>query len=180
MTSPKSKACRHLMNSKLLSNIVRFVVLVLVQVLVLNHINFLGYVNPYLYVLFIVLLPFNISQWKILLWAFLIGLAVDLFEDSGGIQAAACLVVAYLRPLILRFSYGISYDHQTIKFYKTPFAQRFVYVSLLVFIHHFILFTLTFFNFSHIILILKNTLFSSIFTILLILIVTTLFQKGKR
>lgn len=168
------------MNSKLFSNIIRFVVLVLLQVLVLSNINFLGYVNPYLYVLFIVLLPFDLAQWKVILWAFLIGLTVDMFEDSGGIQAAACLVAAYLRPLILRFAYGISYDHQNIKFYKTPFAQRLAYVCLMVLVHHIILFFLTFFNFSHIILILKNTLFSSIFTILLILIVTTLFKRGKR
>lgn len=168
------------MNNKLISNIVRFVILVLLQVLVLNHINFLGYINPYLYVMFIVLLPLNMSQWKVIFLSFLMGLTIDVFQDSGGIQAAACLVAAYLRPLILRFSYGLSFDYQTIKFYKTPFGERFVYVAFLVVIHHFTLFLLTFFSLSHISLILKNTLFSSIFTILLILIGTSLFQKVER
>jgi len=167
-------------HKKLIANIARFVVLVLVQVLVLNHINFLGYINPYLYVLFIVLLPFDLAQWKTMVFAFLIGLTIDVFQDSGGIQAAACLVAAYLRPLILRFSYGISYDYQTVKFYKSSLSERLIYIVLLVFVHHFVLFSLIFFDFDHFILILKNTLFSGIFTIVLIGIATTLFQKAKQ
>src|SRR5699024_2456353 len=142
------------------SHILRFIILVLVQVLVLNNINFMGYLNPYLYVLFIILLPFNLAQWKTMIWAFLIGLVMDVFMDSGGIQAAACLVAAFMRPLILRFAYGISYDYQTIKFYKTSFSERLIYISLFVIVHHLVFFILTFFSFSHIILILKNTLFS--------------------
>lgn len=167
-------------HKKLIANIARFVVLVLVQVLVLNHINFLGYINPYLYVLFIVLLPFDLTQWKTLVFAFLIGLTIDVFQDSGGIQAAACLVAAYLRPLILRFTYGVSYDYQTVKFYKSSLTERLVYIVLLVFVHHFVLFLLTFFDFEHLMLILKNTLFSGIFTIVLIGVATTLFQKVKQ
>lgn len=168
------------MNSLLISNSIRFILLVLVQVLILNNINFLGYINPYLYVLFIVLLPLNMSQYKVLFLSFLIGLCVDFFEDSGGINAAASVFIAFIRPSVLKFSFGISYEHQTIRYYQTPFAQRFSYVSILVLIHHFILFTLEVFNFTDIILILKKTLFSSIFTILLIVLITILFQKKNK
>lgn len=168
------------MKGKVGINIVRFIVLVLIQVLLLNHVNFLGYINPYLYVLFLILLPFDFAQWKVIILGFLLGLTIDVFGDTDGIHAAACLVVAYIRPILLRFSFGLSYDYQTIKFYKAPVEERFAYISLIVIIHHFVLFLLTFFNFDHIILIFKDTLFSSIFTILLILIVTTLFKKAKR
>ncbi|WP_317047027.1 hypothetical protein [Mesonia algae] len=108
------------------------------------------------------------------------GLTIDLFEDSGGINAAASVLIGFLRPSFLRFSFGISYEHQTVKFHQTPFAQRFTYISLLVVIHHLVLFSLEIFNLSYIILILKKTLFSSIFTILLILIVSGIFQQNKR
>ncbi len=168
------------MNNKLVSNIVRFMTLVLVQVLILNHVNFLGFINPYLYVLFIVLLPLSFSQWKVILWAFIMGLTIDIFLDSGGINAAACLVIAYLRPVMLRASFGLSFDYQTVKFYKTPFKERFLYIAMMVVVHHFVLFLLIFFSFSHIILTLKNTLFSSIFTIILMLIVIRLFQRVKQ
>lgn len=168
------------MNKFLVSNITRFVILVLIQVLILNNINFLGFINPYLYVLFILLLPLNLTHYKVIFFSFLMGLTIDLFEDSGGINAAASVLIGFLRPSFLRFSFGISYEHQTVKFHQTPFAQRFTYISLLVVIHHLVLFSLEIFNLSYIILILKKTLFSSIFTILLILIVSGIFQQNKK
>lgn len=165
------------MNKTLLSNSFRFVFLVLLQVLILCNVNFLGYINPYLYILFIVLLPVNLSQTKVLFLSFLLGLSIDFFQDSGGVHAAACLVIAYLRPLILRFSFGITYDHQTLKIPATAFGERFIYVLFMVFIHHFTLFLLEIFNVAHILLILKKTLYSGIFTSLLILFTMILFRK---
>lgn len=158
----------------------RFVFLVLLQVVLLNHINFLGYINPYFYIMFILILPVSLPNWQVILLGFLLGLSIDLFGDSGGMHAAASLVIAYLRPKLLRASYGISYDYQTVKFYDTSMKERLVFVSSMVLIHHLVLFNLIFFNFSHLILILKNTLYSSIFTIFLIMTAATLFQKVKR
>ena len=160
-------------------HIVRFVVLILLQVLLLNDINFLGYINPYLYILFIILLPAGINQTRLLFFSFLLGITVDMFEDSGGMHACACLLMAYVRPLILRFSFGLSYDYQTLKFSKTPFGSRLTYITLMVLVHHLTLFSLEIFNASHILSILKNTLFSGVFSILVIIITTTLFSKKR-
>ena len=168
------------MTNSIISNSIRFIVLILLQVLLLNNINFLGYINPYLYVIFLILYPFNTPQSLFLLISFLLGLTLDTFEDSGGINAAACVIIAYIRPVILRFSFGVSYDYQTIKLANTPFGTRLGYIMVVVFIHHLVLFTLEMFDFSHIFLILKKTLFSGIFTILLILISMTLFKPKKR
>lgn len=90
------------MTNTIIENIIRFIVLVLLQVLLLNNINFLGYINPYLYVLFLVLYPFNTPQTLFLLVAFLLGITIDTFEDSGGINAAACVVIAYIRPVFFK------------------------------------------------------------------------------
>lgn len=168
------------MNSALLSNSVRFVLLILLQALVLCNINFLGYVNPYLYILFIILLPVNLSQSKVLIWAFLLGLSIDFFQDSGGVHATACLVIAYLRPLLLRFSFGITYEHQTMKLKNIAFGKRVQYVMLMVFSHHLVLFSMEIFNLHHFFLILKNTLFSGIFSSILILFTMLVFVKRKR
>ncbi len=168
------------MNSNLLINISRFFILVFLQVLVLNNINFLGYINPYLYVLFILLYPFTGNQSLFLFLSFLLGLSVDIFEDSGGINAAACLVAAYARPYLLRFSFGISYDHQNIKLSATPFGAKFSYIFLMVILHHFVLFSLEMFSLNHILFILKKTFFSSIFTVILIFLSLTLFSKKYR
>ena len=168
------------MNSKLFSNIARFVILVFLQVLILNNINFAGYINPYLYVLFILLYPFTGNQSLFLFLSFLLGLTVDIFEDSGGINAAACLLAAFVRPNLLRFSFGISYDHQNIRLSATPFGAKLSYIFLMVLIHHFVLFSLEMFSPNHILLILKKTFFSSIFTVTLTLLSLTLFSKKYR
>lgn len=168
------------MTNTIISNSIRFVVLVLLQVLLLNNINFLGFINPYLYILFLILYPFNTPQGLYILVAFLLGLSIDAFEDSGGIHAAACIFIAYIRPVILRFSFGISYDYQTVKLLNTPYGARLSYILIVVILHHFVLFILEMFSFSHIFLILKKTLFTSIFTILLVLISLTLFKPKRR
>ena len=168
------------MNNAIISNTVRFVVLLLLQVLLLNNINFLGYINPYLYILFILLYPFNANQTLFIFLSFLLGLGVDIFEDSGGIHAAACLVIAYIRPAILRFSFGVSYDYQTIKFSNTAPGSRITYVAILIFVHHFVLFLLEFFNFAHFLLLLKKTLYSGIFSMILIFLTLALFNRKTR
>ncbi|WP_029034215.1 hypothetical protein [Salinimicrobium terrae] len=168
------------MNSVIATNALRFVVLILVQVLLLNNINFLGYVNPYLYVLFIILYPFNGNQTLFIFLSFLLGWGIDIFEDSGGINAAACVVAAYIRPVILRFSFGVSYDYQTIKFSSTQPGARISYVMILVLVHHFIMFLLEFFNFAHLLLLLKKTIFSAVFTIILVFLTLALFNKRSR
>ena len=168
------------MNNIIFRNIARFIFLILIQVVVLNHINFLGYINPYIYILFIILFPIKNNRVLFIFLGFLLGLSVDLFLDSGGVHAAASVTIAYVRPVILKFSFGMTYEHQSVKFTTTEFGQRLTYFSIATFIHHLILFSLEVFNTSKIILILEKTLFSSIFTILLCLLITVLFSKKNK
>ncbi len=168
------------MNNSVTLNIVRFIVLVSVQVLILNHINFFGYINPYIYILFIALYPIKNDRLLLITLAFFLGLSVDLFSDSGGMHAGASVLIAYIRPVVLKFSFGAIYEHQTIKFGTTDFGQRLTYLTILIFIHHLVLFTLEIFNSSKVLLILKKSLFSSIFTLILCLLITILFNRRSR
>ncbi|WP_372752164.1 rod shape-determining protein MreD [Mariniflexile sp.] len=168
------------MNNSVFIHIVRFVSLALMQSLVFNNINFLGYINPYAYIMFIALFPVKNNRLIIILLSFFLGLTIDFFSDTGGIHAAACVFIAYIRPVLLKFSFGVIYEHQTIKFNTVEFGEKLTYLTLLTFIHHFVLFYLDFFSASKIILVLQKTLFSSIFTILLILVITIIFSKKSK
>ncbi|MFD0989126.1 rod shape-determining protein MreD [Mariniflexile jejuense] len=167
------------MNNSVL-HAVRFISLVFIQTLVFNNINFLGYINPYIYIMFIALFPVKNNRLFIIFLSFFLGLSIDLFSDTGGIHAAACVFIAYIRPVLLKFSFGVIYEHQTIKFNTVEFGEKLTYLTLLTFIHHFVLFYLELFSASKIILVLQKTVFSSIFTILLILIITVIFSKRTK
>lgn len=168
------------MNSSFLVNFLRFFLLILFQVAVFNNINLFGYIDPYVYILFIILLPVTLNRMQVIFFAFLMGLCIDFFADTGGVNAAACTVIAYLRPVAMKASFGLGYDHQTLKFSSSSFQERLTYVSVMVVIHHFVLFSLEIFNFFHIISILKRTLFSGIFSVILILFIMSLFSKNKK
>jgi rod shape-determining protein MreD len=163
-----------------IKHIARFIGFVLLQVLVLNHVLLYGYVNPYLYVLFIILLPLNQSKIKTLFFSFLLGLSIDFFSDTGGVHAMACLFTAYVRPLVLRFSFGINYDYQTLKFYEEGFKQRITYVSLLVFTHHLVMFSMEAFQLKLWKFVVFNTLYSFIFTTVLSMLVIALIGNKKK
>lgn len=168
------------MNNAITLNIVRFVVLVLIQVLLLNNINFMGYINPYIYILFIILYPINNNRMLFLFLSFLLGLTIDGFLDSGGVHAAACVFIAYTRPLFLKFAFGMTYEHQTVKINTSDIGQRLTYFTLIVVVHHLFLFSLEVFNTSKVLLILKKTLFSSIFTVILCVFITILFSRKSK
>ncbi|TNJ43721.1 rod shape-determining protein MreD [Tamlana fucoidanivorans] len=168
------------MNSIFSIHTTRFILLVVFQVLILNHINFLGYINPYVYILFIALYPIKNNRVILIVLSFLLGLTIDLFLDTGGIHAGASVFIAYARPVLLKTSFGAIYEHQTIKFNTVDFGSKLTYFTLLTVMHHLILFSLEIFSLSKIILVLQKTLFSSIFTILLSVLITILFSKKPR
>jgi rod shape-determining protein MreD len=165
------------MNNVVFLNSVRFVVLVLAQAFIFNNIDLWGYINPYIYVLFILLYPISKNETLLLFLAFFLGLSIDFFSDSGGIHAASSLVIAYFRPWVLKFSFGVSYEYNTIKVSHTNFGRRLTYISILVTLHHLVLFSLESFNIQHTLFVLKSALFSSIFTIFLCLIFMVLFSR---
>lgn len=168
------------MNSTLGVNSIRFVLLLLIQVVICSHINFLDYINPYIYIIFIFLFPIREDRLVLLLTSFLLGMFVDVFMDSGGVHAAASVFLAYARPIFLKTSFGMLYEHQSVKFSNTDLGSLITYVTLGTITHHLILFSLEVFNISSILLILKKTLFSSIFTIILCILIIVLFSRNKK
>ena len=104
------------MNNSVLKIILSFIGLVLLQVLVCSNMNFMSEINPFVYVVFVLLYPVINNRLLFIFTSFLLGYTVDIFLDSGGVHAAASVAIAYIRPLILKFLFGSAYDYQSIKF----------------------------------------------------------------
>lgn len=151
-------------------NIFRFVLLVLVQVLVMNNIQFLGYVNPYIYILFIFSLPVLTPRWFALILAFAIGITIDIFSNTLGMHAFASVLIAFLRNGIIKLFTSIEEgNNPTPSFYTFGVSAYTKYLVFLVLIHHTTLFFLESLTLGHLWLVAGKILFSSLVTILLIM-----------
>lgn len=166
----------------IINNIARFVVLVLIQVLILNHINLHNTINPFLYVLVIILLPLDTPIWALLFSGFFLGLTIDSFSGSFGIHAAATTLMAFSRPFVLRIvTPRGGYEHEQVPGMHVMGLRWFMaYSALLVFIHHFVLFNLEIFRLSEIFFTLLRIIASCLFTLLLILISQYVFKGRKK
>lgn len=155
-----------------------FVFLLLLQVLVLNNVLFSGYINPYLYIVFIFLYPLNTNRFPFLFLAFLLGLSIDAFSDSGGIHAFATLFIAYIRLFFIRTIFKKNEpDYLLFNLRLETFGKVFNYTVILTLIHHFILFSFINFSFYNFPKVLTNTIYSSIFTLILYFLGSFIFRK---
>ena len=132
----------------LLRNIARLIVVVLFQVLVMDHVMINGYMIPYIYILFILLLPFETPRWAQLLLGFILGFAIDLFEHTYGIHTAATALMAFLRSRILDLlAPRDGYEPDTFpRIHYYGFTWFLKYTVILVLIHHLALFYLEVFQ----------------------------------
>ncbi len=162
-------------------NILRFLLIIGIQVLVLNNVTVRSMINPdgfpaftpYIYPLFILLLPANTPSWALLLVGFFTGLTVDAFMQTWGMHAAAATLIAFIRPIVLKsllqvnpkdnlsFSPGLA---------KLGFQSYLIYAGILVFVHHLFYFVLETWSFGHPIFLVLKLLLSTVCSLVLILI----------
>jgi len=154
--------------------------LLIAQVVIFNNISLFNFVTPYPYILFILLYPVNNNRAGFLIASFLLGLTLDFFCNSGGVHAAACLILAYIRPTFFKFSFGLSYEYQTIRINDKLSPERFTFLFIAVITHHFVLFILEYFKFVFIFEALLRTILSTIFTLVVSILIIYLFKPKKR
>ena len=168
------------MNSAVIMGFVRFFLLLAAQLIIFNNINLFGYINPFPYILFIILFPVNGNKQLLVITSFLLGITMDLFSNSGGVHTTDCLILAYARPSIFKFSFGVSYEYQTIKINDSLTSERFSFLLVSVVIHHFTLFILEVFQLSFLWDILLRTIIGTLFTLLICILLIYIFKPSKR
>ena len=165
-----------------LKYLILFIILAAAQVFVLNNIQLSGFINPYIYVLFILILPFDISGWMLLLISLFTGLTIDFFEHTPGIHAAATVFMGFARPGVIKLV-GEKEDlepgqYPNIKDFGALWF--FTYVTILVALHHITLFYIEVFRLSEFFTTLLKAIINTGITIFLIMILQYLsFSKSK-
>ena len=167
------------MSSSVIINIFRFIILLALQVVIFNRMDLFGFINPYPYILFILLYPVNGNRAGLLLASFAMGTLLDMFLNSGG-HAVACVVLAYLRPTFFKFAFGISYEYLTVKINDRLSPERFSFILISVVTHHLILYLLEIFRLGLILDVLIRTLSATLFTLLISIIIIYLIKPGKQ
>ena len=169
------------MISEILKIIGSFFILILIQVLILNNIQLGGYINPYLYVFFILMLPFETPKWLVMVLAFIIGVSIDLFSNTAGMHTFASVFMGFTRPYILElFSPREGYIRGTKPTMKHLGTSWFLsYAGILIFMHHLLLFYLEVFRFNEFFATFFRVIMSSLFTMLLVVVSQFLITRTK-
>jgi hypothetical protein len=160
------------MNKGPIPIIIQFVVLVLLQLLLFNNIRFSGFINPYVYVLFFILLPFDFSGTLMQVLGLAMGLILDLFMGTPGVHSLATVLIAFVRPGVLNLiAPHDGYDLNTLPRVSQMGLIWFVkYAAIIIVIHHLVLFYAEVFSFSHFFFTLLKVFLSSVFTLVFIVL----------
>lgn len=156
------------MTSNWLKQLILFVMLILIQVLVLNHISFMGYATPFLYIYFILKMPLGTNRNLLILLSFLLGISVDIFCNTLGLNAAASVLLAFVCfPIQRLFFDREDFENFVPSLHNLGFAFM-KYAFLGVFIHHAVLISLISFSYFNPAIIVLRILSSTLFTTILI------------
>lgn len=170
--------------SNLLRNTIRLILFILLQVFVLNEVPPLHqYIMPYIYFLFILWLPFNISRGSLLLVSFITGIFLDFFTKTPGLHAAACVLIGYIRPFLINLlmpQQGVEFNYREPSVSSLGFSQYATYVSLLTLFHHSWLFLIQSFQFGNLLYIILKIIGSTVVSLLLITIIEIIFIRKQK
>lgn len=157
---------------------IRFILVVLIQVFVFNNIRFLDFINPYIYITFILLLPYRFPRWMGLLLAFALGLIIDAFTNTPGIHSFATVLIAFLRNPVINLYYSVEEGANPEPSFLSFGASAFIkYVVSLIIIHHLAFYLLEIFTFANIAQTIWRTLLNSAVSSIIILSVLSLKKK---
>lgn len=167
-----------MISKTLFTDILVMFFLVALQVFVLNRITMFGKYTPVLYPVFVMFYPFFRNRFHFLALSFLLGLTIDAFLYSWGINALATTVIAYFRTLIFRTSTETSTDF--FSFQSLQWSQFLLFIFTSIFIHQLLVQYIEFFKFSRIFEIFLNVLITSVISFIFILVYALIFKIKQK
>ncbi len=169
------------MTKQMLALALLYILLILVQVLICNHIMLFHIAVPFIFIYFILRLPVGISQVLVLTLAFMMGFLIDIFSDTPGVNSlAATLLAAVKTPVFYAYVPRDDKTKRVIPSIATVGWQNYSKFALTMSaIYCLIVFGIEFFSFAGIERIILMTLASAVFTFLLVIAVDSLLNVDK-
>ena len=167
------------MNRNNITLLISFILLVFFQTLVFNNLYLFGFINPMVYVLFLVIYRFDYDQTFFILSSFILGFLIDFLSQSGGAHTLSTLTIGFLRPSIIKYTFTVSSDMPVSFQNDNRILNKYLFLSSIVGLHHFLYFTLVYFDLDSILLIFKNTLLTFIFSLILIFLISIFYSKSN-
>ncbi|MDD4395668.1 MAG: hypothetical protein PHQ33_07270 [Bacteroidales bacterium] len=171
------------MNNTVQRIVFRFILFLLLQILICNHIHLFGFLNPNIYLLALLMLPFNVNRSVQYLIAFATGFCVDIFQMTFGIHAAAALCLIFIRPYIVD---AMNVGKKKVDKMEIPvpglkdLKWLVAYTLILVSIHQFMVTMLEVFTFERFWFTAIVIVVNALFTTLLLLCVQYIFFHYKK
>ena len=169
---------------------VNFIVIMMVQLFILNDIVIKYSITlmgipvfiPLIYPLILLLLPVNTPHWLTMLLGFMVGITMDLFSNTPGVHASACVVLGYVRPYLLNlfFQQNIKELGDTVPtLFRMGFRSFLLYILFALVIHHCYYYIIQIWSFKNILLIVHKTILSTLLSIILIILSQLIFAKKE-
>lgn len=161
------------MNNRVVRYALFVVFILLLQIMVLNNIQFSGYVNPYIYIMIIMLLPLDLPQWLVLILSFFTGIIIDASSGTLGTHSGATVFMGFMRPFVLRYmSPRDGYEQGSYPSMKIYGFRWFLYFSLwMTLLHHFALFYLEVFRFNDFFVTFARVVVSTVFSLIFVVLI---------
>ena len=159
-----------------------FIIYLILQVVLVQKVVLFDVAFCFLYLGFLLMLPFESGPIRLMLMGLLMGLCVDIFYNSLGIHAAASVFIMYLRPHVVRLiaPRGGYEAWMTPKLKIMGFEWFSIYGVILIFLHHLFLFFVEAGGFGNFFYTLLKVLASTAFTFVVIVIIQYLFYSSRR
>ena len=159
--------------------LISFILLVFFQTLVFNNLYLFGFINPMVYILFLVIYRFDYDQTFFIISSFILGFSIDFFSQSGGAHTISTLTIGFLRPTIIKYIFSVSSEIPVSFQNDNRVLDKYLFLSFIVGLHHFLYFTIVYFNLDALSLIIKNTLLTFIFSLILIFLISIFYSKSN-
>ena len=169
--------------SQLVKNIIRFILFILVQALLFKIPPLHRFVTPYIYFLYILWLPFNLPRFWLTAIGFFFGLTLDYFTYTPGLHAAACTLIAYVRPFLVNMllsQEGLEKNYASPSVVSMGFVPYATYVVVLTLLHHIYLVFMEWMSFGTFFYFVGKVLATTAVSLGLILVTELLFFRKEK